>query len=107
MAQVRIWIHTVWGTKNRTPFMQNKSKRIDLFKHIKSNAKEKVLILPMKRTFLMQSLIGQTITTRHLSANHTRKKFEITSKIKKNIIGIRRLKKNVNYLWRNMALHVC
>ena len=45
MAQVRIWIHAVWGTKNRSPFMQNKSKRIDLFKHIKSNAKEKKIYL--------------------------------------------------------------
>ena len=38
MAHVRIWIHTVWATKNRTPFMQSKSKRIDLFRHIKSYA---------------------------------------------------------------------
>ena len=37
MAQVRIWIHAVWGTKSRTPFMQNKNKRITLFKHIKSD----------------------------------------------------------------------
>ena len=45
MAQVRIWIHAVWGTKNRAPFMQNKNKRIDLFKHIKANAKEKKIYL--------------------------------------------------------------
>ena len=45
MAQVRIWIHAVWGTKSRTPFMQNKNKRITLFKHIKSNAKEKKIYL--------------------------------------------------------------
>lgn len=45
MAQVRIWIHAVWGTKNREPLMKNKNKRIDLFKHIKSYAKEKKIYL--------------------------------------------------------------
>jgi putative transposase len=35
----------VWGTKNRTPFMHSKSKRIDLFKHIKSYAKDKKIYL--------------------------------------------------------------
>jgi len=45
MAQVRIWIHAVWGTKNRTPYMKNKNKRIDLFKHIKAYAKEKDIYL--------------------------------------------------------------
>jgi putative transposase len=45
MAQVRIWVHAVWGTKNREPLMSNKNKRIDLFKHIKSNAKEKKIYL--------------------------------------------------------------
>jgi putative transposase len=45
MAQVRIWIHAVWGTKNRTPFMHDKNKRIDLFKHIKSNAKDQNIYL--------------------------------------------------------------
>lgn len=45
MAQVRIWIHVVWATKNREPFMKNKNKRIDLFKHIKAYAKEKDIYL--------------------------------------------------------------
>lgn len=45
MAQVRIWIHTVWSTKNRAPFMKNKNKRIELFKHIKAYAKEKKIYL--------------------------------------------------------------
>ncbi|GAB4497774.1 MAG: IS200/IS605 family transposase [Saprospiraceae bacterium] len=45
MAQVRIWVHAVWGTKRREPIMQNKNKRIDLFKHIKSYAKEKKIYL--------------------------------------------------------------
>lgn len=45
MAQVRIWVHAVWGTKHREPIMKNKNKRIDLFKHIKSYAKEKKIYL--------------------------------------------------------------
>ena len=45
MAQVRIWIHAVWGTKNRALMMHNKNKRIDLFKHIKTYAKEKHIYL--------------------------------------------------------------
>jgi REP element-mobilizing transposase RayT len=45
MAQVRIWIHAVWGVKKREPLMANKNKRIELFKHIKENAKEKKIYL--------------------------------------------------------------
>lgn len=45
MAQVRIWIHAVWGTKNRNPTMSNKRKRIELFKHMKAYAKEKKIYL--------------------------------------------------------------
>ena len=47
MAQVRIWVHAVWSTKNRTPLLANKNKRIDIFKHIKANAKEKGIYLGM------------------------------------------------------------
>ena len=45
MAQVRIWIHIVWETKQRQPLMQHKNKRIDLFKHIKSYSKKKKIYL--------------------------------------------------------------
>lgn len=45
MAQVRIWIHAVWATKKRQPFMKNRNKRIELFKHIKAYAKEKKIYL--------------------------------------------------------------
>jgi putative transposase len=45
MAQVRLWIHAVWGTKHREPLMKNKNKRIELFKHIRSNAKSKNIYL--------------------------------------------------------------
>jgi putative transposase len=40
MAYVKIWLHCVWGTKNRTPFLTKKILS-DLIDHIRTNAKEK------------------------------------------------------------------
>jgi putative transposase len=44
MAFVKIWIHAVWSTKNRESILE-KSKRIELFKHIRQNAKEKEIYI--------------------------------------------------------------
>jgi len=40
MSFVRIWLHCVWGTKNRTAFITNNNKEI-ILDHIKENAKNK------------------------------------------------------------------
>lgn len=40
MAFVRIWVHAVWGTKNRYPFLANGIKQ-KVIKHIKENARQK------------------------------------------------------------------
>ena len=40
MAYVRIWIHCVWGTKNRVAFLTKENKQI-IIDHIKENAKTK------------------------------------------------------------------
>jgi putative transposase len=40
MSYVKIWVHVVWGTKNREPILQ-KGKRQQLFEHIKNNGKAK------------------------------------------------------------------
>ena len=40
MSFVKIWVHTVWGTKNRMPVL-NEGIRQDLFRHILSNVNEK------------------------------------------------------------------
>jgi len=40
MAFVRIWVHAVWGTKNRYPFLANGVKQ-KVIKHIKENARKK------------------------------------------------------------------
>ncbi len=45
MAQVRLWVHVVWSTKNRKPMLTDKNKRIDIFKHIKSSAVKKEIYL--------------------------------------------------------------
>jgi len=44
MAFVKIWIHAVWSTKNRESILE-KSKRIELFKHILQNAQEKEIYI--------------------------------------------------------------
>jgi putative transposase len=44
MAFVKIWVHSVWGTKNREPIL-TKPERLDLFQHIKENAEIKGIYL--------------------------------------------------------------
>ena len=44
MSFVKIWIHVVWGTKNRSPVL-SESIRKELFQHIKDNARQKQLYI--------------------------------------------------------------
>jgi putative transposase len=44
MAYVKNWLHCVWGTKNRVPFLSEQVKT-DVIKHIKTNAKEKNIFI--------------------------------------------------------------
>ncbi len=44
MAFVRIWIHSVWGTKNRYPYLVNDIKQ-KVINHIKDNAKQKEIFI--------------------------------------------------------------
>ena len=44
MSYVKNWLHCVWGTKNRTPFL-NPEVRANLIIHIKENAREKGIFL--------------------------------------------------------------
>ncbi len=41
MSWVRIWVHLVFTTKNRTPLLNSKELRGTVFSHILENAKEK------------------------------------------------------------------
>jgi putative transposase len=40
MPLVKVWIHFVWATKNRTPFLTDEI-RGKVFEHIRTNAREK------------------------------------------------------------------
>jgi len=40
MAYIRIWIHCVWGTKNRIAFLTKENKRT-IINHIRENARTK------------------------------------------------------------------
>lgn len=40
MPWIRVWLHFVWSTKDRTPFLKD-DIRDKIFEHIKDNAKEK------------------------------------------------------------------
>lgn len=41
MSWVRIWVHLVFSTKNREPFLHSEELRLKVFQHIKENAKNK------------------------------------------------------------------
>ena len=41
MSFVKVYIHFVWSTKNRYPFIDSKELRLKVWKHIRENAKEK------------------------------------------------------------------
>ena len=41
MSWTSIWVHLVFSTKNREPYLQNKEIRGKIFQHIRENAKEK------------------------------------------------------------------
>ncbi len=44
MPFVKVWIHFVWSTKNREPFLSD-DVRAKVFQHIRQNAKEKGIFL--------------------------------------------------------------
>ncbi|MBA3784849.1 MAG: IS200/IS605 family transposase [Acidobacteria bacterium] len=44
MPWVKVWIHFVWSTKNREPYLADEI-RLKVFQHIKENAKEKEIYL--------------------------------------------------------------
>ena len=45
MPFVKVYIHIVWSTKNRIPFLNSKDLRINVWKHIKQNASEKGIFI--------------------------------------------------------------
>ena len=45
MPFVKVFIHFVWSTKNRTPYLESKEIRAALWRHIKENGKEKGIFI--------------------------------------------------------------
>jgi putative transposase len=45
MPFIKVYIHFVWSTKNRIPFLNNKELRVKVWNHIKENAKEKGIFI--------------------------------------------------------------
>lgn len=44
MSYVRIWIHTVWGTKRKVPFLSDHIRN-EVFQHVSENAKTKNIFI--------------------------------------------------------------
>ncbi len=44
MAEVRVWIHAVWGTKNRNPYLTKEIRPL-VVKHIRENARLKSIYI--------------------------------------------------------------
>ena len=45
MPFVKVYIHFVWSTKNRKPFLDSKELRMKVWSHIRENAKEKGIFI--------------------------------------------------------------
>ncbi len=45
MSFIKVYIHFVWSTKNRIPFLETKELRQKVWQHIKENAKEKGIFI--------------------------------------------------------------
>ena len=45
MPFVKVYIHFVWSTKNRVPFLDSLELRLKLWLHIKNNAKQKGIFI--------------------------------------------------------------
>ena len=44
MPYVKVWLHIVWSTKNRIPFLKPEI-RPQVFQHVRNNAKKKGIFL--------------------------------------------------------------
>ncbi len=44
MPYIKVWLHLVWSTKNRLPFLTNEIRQT-VFEHIRQNAKQKDIFL--------------------------------------------------------------
>jgi REP element-mobilizing transposase RayT len=45
MPFIKVYIHFVWSTKNRVPFLDSKELRLKVWNHIRENAKKKGIFI--------------------------------------------------------------
>lgn len=45
MPFIKVYIHFVWGTKNRFPYLNSKELRLKVWNHIRENAQEKGIFI--------------------------------------------------------------
>lgn len=45
MPFIKVYIHFVWSTKNRVPFLHSKELRLKVWNHIRENAREKGIFI--------------------------------------------------------------
>lgn len=45
MPFIKVYIHFVWSTKNRAPFLNSKELRLKVWNHIRENAKKKGIFI--------------------------------------------------------------
>ncbi|MFC6996523.1 IS200/IS605 family transposase [Rufibacter roseus] len=45
MPFIKVYVHFVWGTKNREPLLDNKDVRLKVWNHIRENAQEKGIFI--------------------------------------------------------------
>lgn len=45
MPFIKVYIHFVWSTKNRVPYLNSKELRVKVWNHIRENAKEKGIFI--------------------------------------------------------------
>ena len=51
MSFIKVYIHLVFSTHNRKPFLNSKDLRVKMWKHIKQNSEEKEIFIEMVNGF--------------------------------------------------------
>ena len=91
MPFIKIWIHTVWATKDRQPYLL-KEIRQQVFQHIMENSRAKGIHV--------DHINGHTVSGSHSQIE----KSENIFKTKISIIRKKHFNRNMTNLLRNMVL---
>ena len=68
MSWVRIWVHLVFSTKNREPYLNSTELREKVFTHIKENAKKKDIWLDICKGLKPKRILEQIFSQLKLTA---------------------------------------